>query len=319
MAVAIYTSLLTLDEAPSGTVTVYDAGTTTPRAIYTDTGLSVAATNPIPLDSAGRSEQGIIYTAPTVYKVVVKNALGVTLYTRDNIDPGVPLGTGALAIPNGGTGATTAEAALANLGGATAQELANLSSEVASVVSAIGSSEKTHIATGTSAQRPAVPEQGDIRRNTTSSKYEGYNGSIWVDFKTSDEMAAQADLETPSSSTKIVPPSLLKFHPGIAKAWGLITVTGGVPALTVGYNISSITDNGVGNYTVNFTTAFSSSDFAAIVSAVNGSVQNQVFSLETGTRTSSSVLVRTYKAENTTSTDRSSVDFSFSISAYGDQ
>lgn len=319
MAVAIYTSLLTLDEAPSGTVTVYDAGTTTPRAIYTDPGLSVAATNPIPLDSAGRSQQGMIYTAATAYKVVVKNASGVTLYTRDNIDPGVPLGTGVLAIPNGGTGATTPEAALANLGGATAQELAGLSEDVASVVSALGSTEKTHIATGTSAQRPNAPEFGDMRANSDTTAYEAYKSSAWVNFKTSDEMATQADMEAASSSTKIVPPSLIKSHPGVAKAWGLITVTAGVPALTVGYNISSITDGGVGNFTVNFTTAFSSSDFAAVVSAVNGAAQNQVFSIETHTRTTGSVLVRVFKAENTGSTDRSAFDCSFTIACYGDQ
>ena len=133
MAVAIYTSLLTLDEAPSGTVTVQDAGTTTPRAIFTDTGLSIAATNPIPLDSSGRATQGIIYTAAGAYKVIVKSSAGTTLYTRDNIDPGVPIGSGALAIANGGTGATSAAAALTALGGATSAELADIAADVAAL------------------------------------------------------------------------------------------------------------------------------------------------------------------------------------------
>jgi hypothetical protein len=35
---------------------------------------------------------------------------------------------------------------------------------------------------GTTAQRPATPAQGDIRYNTTTGKFEGYNGSTWVDF-----------------------------------------------------------------------------------------------------------------------------------------
>lgn len=35
---------------------------------------------------------------------------------------------------------------------------------------------------GTTAQRPASPAQGMIRYNTTTSKFEGYDGSGWVDF-----------------------------------------------------------------------------------------------------------------------------------------
>lgn len=35
---------------------------------------------------------------------------------------------------------------------------------------------------GTTAQRPGTPAQGMIRYNTTTSKFEGYTGSAWVDF-----------------------------------------------------------------------------------------------------------------------------------------
>lgn len=162
-----------------GTVTVQDAGTTTSRNIYTDTALSVAATNPIPLDSAGRSTQGMIYTAATAYKLILKNSSGTTIRTEDNIDPGVPIGSGYLAIANGGTGATSAGTALSNLGGATAAELADLAADVASLVGASASSEKTTIAKGTTAQRPASPETSHIRYNTTTSEYEFYTGSSW--------------------------------------------------------------------------------------------------------------------------------------------
>jgi hypothetical protein len=141
MAVAVYTTLLTLDEAPSGTVTVQNAGTTTSRGIYTDTGLSTPATNPIPLDSAGRATQGIIYTAASAYKVIVKNSAGTTLYTRDYIDPGVPIGAGFLPIANGGTGATDAATALTNLGGVSAASITDLEEEVAALAGAAGSSE----------------------------------------------------------------------------------------------------------------------------------------------------------------------------------
>jgi hypothetical protein len=179
MAVAIYTTLLTLDEAPSGTVTVQDAGTTNSRNIYTDTALSILATNPIPLDSAGRSSQGILYTAAGAYKVIVKDSAGVTIFTRDNIDPGIPLGTGILGLTNGGTGGNDAPSARASLGAVGVEDIEDLEEQVAALAGAAGSSERTGIAVGTTAQRPAVPAVGDIRYNSTTSAYELYTGSAW--------------------------------------------------------------------------------------------------------------------------------------------
>lgn len=318
MAIAVYTSLLTLDEAPSGTVTVYDAGTTTPRAIYTDTGLTTAATNPIPLDSAGRHSQGMVYTAATAYKVVVKDSAGVTVYTRDNIDPGVPLGTGRLAIANGGTGADDAAEAIANLGAASAAEVADLASDVADLVGAQGSVEKTHIATGTTAQRPDTPEEGDIRRNTTTSKYEGYDGTDWDNFLTDDDIATQADMEAASSAVKVVPPSVVKNHPGVAKAWAFVTVTAGAPALTANYNVTSVTDGGVGTYVLNLTTPFSSTDFAAVATPF-GISDSLVFSIRVASKTASTITVQIYKAQDSGSSTAETIDASFFLVAFGDQ
>lgn len=66
--------------------------------------------------------------------------------------------------------------------------------------------------------------------------------------------ATQADQETGTSLVTVVTPGRQQFHKSAAKAWGLWTIAG---ALTQTYNISSVTDTGVGNHTVNFTTAFS--------------------------------------------------------------
>ena len=49
--------------------------------------------------------------------------------------------------------------------------------------------------------------------------------------------------------------------PGLCKAWVNFNGTGTV-AIRVAFNVSSITDNGVGNYTVNFTTAMPDGDYA---------------------------------------------------------
>jgi hypothetical protein len=47
---------------------------------------------------------------------------------------------------------------------------------------------------------------------------------------------------------------------GIAKAWVNFNGTGTV-AIRASYNVSSITDNGVGDYTVNFTTALADANY----------------------------------------------------------
>lgn len=63
-----------------GTVTFYEAGTTTPKAIYTVQDKSVSATNPFELDSAGR---GSVF-GDGLYKIVVKDSGGATIQTIDN-------------------------------------------------------------------------------------------------------------------------------------------------------------------------------------------------------------------------------------------
>lgn len=48
---------------------------------------------------------------------------------------------------------------------------------------------------------------------------------------------------------------------GIAKAWVNFDGTG-TPAIRGSFNVSSITDNGTGDYTVNFTTAMANTNYA---------------------------------------------------------
>jgi hypothetical protein len=51
--------------------------------------------------------------------------------------------------------------------------------------------------------------------------------------------------------------------PGTAKAWVNFNGTGTV-AIRASFNVSSITDNGTGDYTVNFTTAMVDANYSAI-------------------------------------------------------
>jgi len=66
----------------------YETTTTTPLATYSDTALSVANTNPIIADSAGRFIQTFIGDAK-LYKAVLKDADDNTIWTADPIDPKV--------------------------------------------------------------------------------------------------------------------------------------------------------------------------------------------------------------------------------------
>ena len=56
---------------------------------------------------------------------------------------------------------------------------------------------------------------------------------------------------------------------GLAKAWVNFNGTGTV-AIRASYNVSSITDNGTGDYTVNFTTALADANYCAVLSASAG-------------------------------------------------
>lgn len=63
----------------------YDTGTTTPRATFSDSGLSVPNTNPVVADSAGTF--GDIFLSPVSYKVILKDAADVTIWTADPVTP----------------------------------------------------------------------------------------------------------------------------------------------------------------------------------------------------------------------------------------
>lgn len=64
--------------------------------------------------------------------------------------------------------------------------------------------------------------------------------------------------------------------PGTAKAWVNFNGTGTV-AIRASYNVSSITDNGTGDYTVNFTNALADANYSVVGSVENESATNDRF------------------------------------------
>jgi hypothetical protein len=243
---------------------IYAAGTTTPLSLYTDYTLSTGAVNPIV------ATQGFVplrFMATASYKIVVTTSAGasVTGYDGDNIDPGVAVGSGALPIANGGTASTTAAAARTALAAAASTDMATAQSDISNLQtwSGYNLTTQTKLANGTTGQRPGSPTYA-IRWNSTTSRYELYDGSNWYNVLTSEELATQSDMETATSTTTVVSPGVTIYHPGVAKAWGHITWSAGTPSLTAGYNVGTLTDNGTGDVTAALSVTMSSSNYAIV-------------------------------------------------------
>ena len=73
------------DPISGGKLWFYEAGTSTPRATYSDAGLTIANANPVVANSAGRF--GEIFLTPAVgYKVVLTDADDAVIWTADPYD-----------------------------------------------------------------------------------------------------------------------------------------------------------------------------------------------------------------------------------------
>lgn len=89
----------------NGTIEFYDAGTTTPKTVYSDNTLSTAlgtsvSTNASGYPVTGGGSETLIYVGTADYKIIVKDSLGATLRTRDNIKGAVSVpATSELALP----------------------------------------------------------------------------------------------------------------------------------------------------------------------------------------------------------------------------
>ena len=50
-------------------------------------------------------------------------------------------------------------------------------------------------------------------------------------------------------------------EPGFAKAWVVFTFSGGTPTISASLNVTSLTDNGTGDTTINFTVPFANANY----------------------------------------------------------
>ena len=94
---------------------------------------------------------------------------------------------------------------------------------------------------------------------------------------------------------------------GIAKAW--VFYNGSTQAILGSFNVSSVTRNGTGDYTVNYTTAMPNATYAVAVSGYRDTVGNSFAGQAAGqTYTTSACRIYTYNA-SFANTDAAGVSF----------
>jgi hypothetical protein len=96
-----------------------------------------------------------------------------------------------------------------------------------------------------------------------------------------------------------------------AKAWVNFNGTGTV-AIRASYNVSSITDNGTGDYIVNFTNAFADANYA-IVATGNIATNNSGRAISapgSSTNTTTAVGLRCFRTDNLAAEDFANVNVS---------
>lgn len=167
---------LTGAPSPGAKLRFYDAGTTDPRDVYTDDGLSIAYDQPIEATSA--SIWPAIFVDTGVYKITIHDADDVLIATYDDLDPSLSTNAGALAVANGGTGATSAAGARSNLGAFSQVAGDALDTRVADLETITGSP----ILAAVSAQTYAASFTPDFTANETRSVT--LTGSITINAPT---------------------------------------------------------------------------------------------------------------------------------------
>jgi hypothetical protein len=63
---------------------------------------------------------------------------------------------------------------------------------------------------------------------------------------------------------------------GTARAWTYFTVPAGTPIIQTAFNVTSITDNGAGDYTFNFTNSLADANFAFAGLGTSGGANYQI-------------------------------------------
>lgn len=161
---------------------------------------------------------------------------------------------------------------------------------------------------GTAATKNVGTAIGNVVQMDGSDKLPAVDGSQLTNLPF-PAAASKSDQQTGTSATKVVTPAHQQDHDGSAKAW--VEVEGATGNILASFNIASVVRTGVGAYTITFTTAFSSVNWAAAVAAQSWAAS---YRAAAGTKTASSIQIQTFVTSPV-----SAIDVNFCLVAYGRQ
>jgi hypothetical protein len=99
-----------------------------------------------------------------------------------------------------------------------------------------------------------------------------------------DDKAAQSDMEGESAS-HYVSPDVMKYHPGIAKAYGVIDWENGSATVSGGFNISGASDTGGTSRQVTLDVTMANANYTVVATWVEGSSVAAGLAIENKTTT----------------------------------
>jgi|TARA_R110001599_G_scaffold288935_1_gene491914 hypothetical protein len=159
--------------------------------------------------------------------------------------------TGVLPVANGGSGASSLTDGGILLGSGTG------------AVTAMAALAKGTLVVGDGSTDPTTQAVGTNDHVLTADSAQG-SGVKWAAVDSGLAAASQAEMEAGSSNTVAVTPGRLQHGKGSAKVWCTWEANG---SINVSYNVSSITDTGTGDWDINYTTNFSSTNYVAVSTA----------------------------------------------------
>jgi hypothetical protein len=168
-------------------------------------------------------------------------------------------------------------------------------------------------ATSTAANRFLTADNGyaQIPQNGAALLVYDATSARWRVHVTATIRAPQSVMEAATSQLQYVVPGFQQNHPGHPKFWAYVTVSGGTPTLQTSYNVTSITDTGVGVLTVTIATDFSDANWSPHVSFLPSATDNTISysGIAAGT-----IVVRAVNSGNTAADPTS-----WSVMGLGDQ